>query len=413
MLRDDRGAYVERMRKLLPVRTTSPTPDEHPSSGHETPPGAARGTWRPRPTLTGTDYTSEATYAEERERVWFGGWICIGRAEEIPEPGDFLVRDLAGESIIVTRNRTGEVRAFYNVCAHRGTKLLDDEPACGHVSKVFKCPYHAWSYDLDGRLVGTPNVDEDELFERGDYPLHGVAAETYAGFLFVNLADEPADLIGSLRDGTESITNFERYRMDELRVGVRIVYEVAANWKIVVENFNECLHCPTIHPELVQVVPLYRFGEVWDGETGDDGNWMIEGATSFTKTGRSTLPPFPDLRPDDYRMYYGTYQFPNLMLNLHPDAGMYYLALPKGPGHTTIVSEYLFRPETIARADFAPEPVVELWDLISRQDWEVCARAQTGVGSRSFRTGIFPRKDRFLFDFNERYRRAMGRPLLG
>lgn len=369
-------------------------------------------TWRPRPTLPGSDYTSEATWSEERERIWFGGWICVGRAEEIPEPGDYLVRDLAGESIFIVRNRGGEVRAFYNVCAHRGTRLLDDEPACGHVNKVVKCPYHAWSYDLDGRLVGTPNVDEDEFFERADYPLHGVAVGTYAGFLFVNLSDEPGDLVASLREGTESITNFERYRMDELRVGHRIVYEVAANWKIVVENFNECLHCPTIHPELVQVVPLYRFGEVWDEETRDDGNWMIEGATSFTKTGRSTLPTFPDLLPDDLRMYYGTYQFPNLMLNLHPDAGMYYIALPKGPRHTTVVSEYLFRPETIASPDFAPEPVVELWDLISRQDWEVCTRAQTGVGSRSYARGVYPRKDRFLFDFNERYRREMGRPTI-
>lgn len=370
-------------------------------------------TWRPRPTLVGSDYTSEATYAEERERIWWGGWICIGRAAEIAEPGDYLVRDVAGESIIVTRNRAGAVRAFYNVCAHRGTKLLDDEPACGHVSKVFKCPYHAWSYDLDGRLVATPNVDEDEFFERSDYPLHAVAAEAYAGFLFVNLSDAPGDLVASLREGTETITSFERYRMDELRVGARIVYEVEANWKIVVENFNECLHCPTIHPELVQVVPLYRFGEVWDDETGDDGNWMVDGATSFTRTGRSTLPPFPGLEPDDYRMYYGTYQFPNLMLNLHPDAGMAYIALPRGPNHTTVVSEYLFRPETIAAPDFAPEPVVELWDLISRQDWAVCERAQTGVASRSYRTGVYPRKDRFLFDFNERYRREMGRPELG
>jgi len=374
-------------------------------------------TWRPRPTLAGTDYTTQATYDEERERIWFGGWVCIGRAAEIPEPGDYLVRELAGESIVVTRNRGGEVRGFYNVCAHRGTKLLDETGAgtCGHVSKVIKCPYHAWSYDLDGQLVGTPNVDEDEGFERANYPLHAIGAEAYAGFLFVNLA-KPAErrpLFESLREGTESITNFERYRMDELRVGVRIVYEVAANWKIVVENFNECLHCPTIHPELVQVVPLYRFGEVWDGETGDDGNWMVDGATSFTKTGRSTLPPFPDLRPDDYRMYFGTYQFPNLMLNLHPDAGMSYIALPRGPGHTTVVSEYLFRPETIAAAEFAPEPVVELWDLISKQDWAVCERAQTGVSSRAYRSGVYPRKDRFLFEFNERYRREMGRSPLG
>ena len=372
-------------------------------------------TWRPRPTLSGLDYTSDAVYADERERVWWGHWVCLGRAAEVAEPGDYVVRDLAGESIIVTRNRAGELRAFYNVCAHRGTKLLDETGlgACGHVGKAFKCPYHAWSFDLDGRLLGTPNVDEDEAFDRDDYPLHGIAVEAYGGFLFVHLGESPPPLLDSLRDGIESITNFERYRMDELRVGVRIVYEVHANWKIVVENFNECLHCPTIHPELVKVVPLYRFGEVWDEETADDGNWMVDGATSFTMTGRSTLPAFPDLEPDDYRMYYGTYQFPNLMLNLHPDAGMAYVALPNGPGHTTVVSEYLFRPETIASPDFAPEPVVELWDLISKQDWAVCERAQTGVGSRAFRHGVFPRQDRFLFAFNEHYRRVMGRPTLG
>jgi Rieske 2Fe-2S family protein len=373
--------------------------------------------WRARPTLAGTDYASVEVWEEERERIWFGGWIGIGREAEIAQPGDFIVRDLAGESIIVTRNREGEIRGFYNVCAHRGTKLLDETGVgdCGHVSKAFKCPYHAWAYDLDGRLVGTPNVDEDEGFERAAYPLHDIGADAYAGFLFVNLAEPHArrPLQEQLREGTESITNFERYRMDELRVGRRIVYEVKANWKIVVENYNECLHCPTIHPELVQVVPLYRFGEVWDEETRDDGNWMIEGATSFTKTGRSTLPPFPDLLPDDYRMYYGTFQFPNLMLNLHPDAAMVYYALPDGPAHTTVVSEYLFRPETIAAPDFAPEPVVELWDLISKQDWEVCERAQTGVSSRAYRSGVYPRKDRFLFDFNEHYRREMGRPTLG
>ena len=369
-------------------------------------------TWRARPSLAGADYTSEAVYAEERERMWFDRWICIGRAEEVPEPGDYLVRDLAGESIIVTRNRSGEIRAFYNVCAHRGTKLLDDSPACGHVSKVFKCPYHSWSYDLDGRLVGTPNVDEDEGFDRSLYPLHGIAAEAYAGFLFVNLSESRTPLFDALA-GVESITNFERYRMDELRVGRRLVYEVAANWKIIVENFNECLHCPTIHPELVSVIPMFRFGEVWDDKTKDSGNPMFDGASSFTPTGSSTLPPFPDLLPEDRCMYYGVFQYPNLLLNLHPDSAMYYILYPKGPSHTTVVSEYLFRPDTIAAPDFAPEPTIELWDLISKQDWEVCARAQTGVTSRAFRQGVYPRKDRFLFEFNERYRAEMGRPQLG
>jgi Rieske 2Fe-2S family protein len=370
--------------------------------------------WKPRPTLSGPDYTSREIFDEERERVWWGDWVCIGRTEELPEPGDYIVRDLAGESIFITHNEEGELHGFYNVCSHRGTKFLDDEPVAGHIRKAFVCPYHAWAYDLNGRLVGTPNVKEGELFDRSDYPLHGFAVERYAGFLFVSLAREPRPLMEWMGAGAESVNMFDRFKMEELRVGVRIVYEVEANWKIVVENYNECLHCPQIHPELVQVVPLFRFGEVWDEETRDDGNWMREGATSFTMTGESELPKLPGLQPEDYSMYYGAYQFPNLMLNLHPDCVMYYIGYPKGPSHTTVVSEYLFRPETIADPSaFKPEPVVELWDLISKQDWEVCQRAQTGVGSRAFTTGVYPRQDRFLYDFNERYRKEMGRALLG
>jgi glycine betaine catabolism A len=373
-----------------------------------------REAWRPRPTLAGADYTSWGVYQQEREHIWWGDWVCAGRTEEIASPGDYVVRDIAGESIFITRNADDELRAFYNVCSHRGTKFVDDIEGTGHVKKAFKCPYHAWTYDLNGGLIGSPNVKEDEHFDRSDYPLHAVHVDGYAGFLFVNLSAQPArPLMDALTDGAETITAFERFKMDELRVGVRIVYEVAANWKIVVENYNECLHCPQIHPELVQVVPLFRFGEVWDEEIRDDGNRMTDGATSFTKTGESRLPKFPGLLPDDYEMYYGSYEFPNLMLNLHPDAGMYYIAFPKGPNHTQVVSEFLFRPETIAAPDFEPEPVVELWDLISRQDWDVCQRAQTGVGSRAFTTGVYPRQDRFLYWFNEEYRLAMGRELLG
>jgi glycine betaine catabolism A len=370
--------------------------------------------WRPRPTLGADDYRSLEVWNDERERIWWGDWVCIGRSEEIANPGDYVVRDLAGESIFIVRDDEGGLGGFYNVCSHRGTKFLDDEPERGHVRKAFKCPYHAWTYDLQGHLIGTPNVKEDELFDRSQYPLHGFAVEEYAGFLFVNLSEDPRPLTAWMNEGAESVSMFERFKMDELRVGVRIVYEVAANWKIVVENYNECLHCPSVHPELVQVVPLFRFGEVWDEETRDDGNWMKNGATSFTIKGESELPKFPGLLPEDYQMYYGAYQFPNLMLNLHPDTVMYYIGYPKGPNHTTVVSEYLFRPETIADPElFKPEPVVELWDLISQQDWEVCERAQTGVGSRAFKAGVYPRQDRFLYDFNERWRKEMGRPMLG
>ena len=369
--------------------------------------------WRPRPTLSGRDHTSFEVWDEERERIWWGDWVAIGRSENVANPGDFIVHDLAGESVFVVRDAEGHLNGFYNVCSHRGTKFLDDD-ACGNVRKAFKCPYHAWTYDLNGRLIGTPNVQENELFDRTQYPLHGFAVDEYAGFVFVNLGGEPRPLMAALTQGTESMTSFERFAMQDLRIGVRIVYEVEANWKIIVENYNECLHCPSVHPELVQVVPLFRFGEVWDDQTRDGGNEMMDGATSFTMTGRSELPPLPGALPEDMGRYYGSYQFPNLMLNIHPDCVMYYIGYPKGPGHTTVVSEYLFPPEVIADPErFKPEPVVELWDLISKQDWDVCARAQTGVGSRAFTTGVYPRQDRFLYSFNEDYRVRMGREPLG
>ncbi len=370
--------------------------------------------WRPRPTLGSADYASEATWEEERERIWWGDWVCVGRTAEVGAPGEYIVRDVAGESIFVARDADGRLNGFYNVCSHRGTKFLDDTDETGRVKKAFKCPYHAWTYGLDGRLLATPNIHEDEEFERADYPLHAIAVDEYAGFLFVNLTTgEPRPLRDALTDGLETITAFDRYRMDELRPARRIVYEVKANWKIVVENYNECLHCPTIHPELVALVPLFRFGEVWDDETADDGNRMADGIETFTLDGRSTLPKFPDLRPADYSMYYGTFQFPNLMTNLHPDALMTYLLIPRGPAHTTVVSEFLFRPETIAAPGFDPAAVVDFWDLVSRQDWAVVERAQTGITSRAFTHGVYPRQDRFLFTFNEQWRDRMGRTRLG
>ena len=366
--------------------------------------------WRPRPTLSGHDYTHPEVYAQEQELIWYGdNWVCLGRSEEIANPGDYVARDLAGESVFLTRNEGGKLRAFYNVCSHRGTRFLDE--GTGSVRKAFKCPYHAWTYDLDGCLIGSPNVKEDERFNRADYPLHGVGVDEYAGFVFVNLSKEPTPLVEFLDDSTETMTVFERFHMEDLRIGKQIIYEVHANWKILVENYNECLHCPQVHPELVQVVPLFRFGEVWDEETRDDGNNMIEGATSFTVTGKSKLPRLPGILDEDVNRYYGSYQFPNLALNLHPDCVMYYILYPKGPDHTTVVSEYLFGPETIADPDFEPDPVVELWDTISWQDWDVCQRVQKGIHSRAYTTGVYPRQDRFLFNFNQEYRRAMGRPL--
>src|SRR5688500_7542856 len=176
--------------------------------------------WRPRPTLSGAQYVSEEVYAEEKERIWWNDWVCIGREEEVAKPGGYLVRELAGESIFVTRDHDGGLNGFYNVCSHRGTKFLDDEPASGNVRKAFSCPYHGWTYDLKGCLLGTPNVKEGEQFDRADYPLHGFAVQAHSGFLFANLSEEPRPFLDAIGEGAENITMFERFKMEELRVEI-------------------------------------------------------------------------------------------------------------------------------------------------------------------------------------------------
>ncbi len=365
--------------------------------------GVPRGTeWVPQPTLGSDYYCADDVWELEKERIFYDEWFAIGREEEIPSPNDYFVRSVANESVIVVRGKDGSLRAHYNVCAHRGTKLCDEGTGVAR-SGVFKCPYHAWTYNTDGVLVGTPNVHEEEGFEKATRPLWSMAVDSWQGYVFVNMAEGPTPLMERLDHDSYEPRAFERYGMDELRIGERIVYETAANWKIVLENFNECLHCPSVHPELAQMVPIFRKGRV-EERPGWWGNTLIDGATTLTPSGTSDRPPIPGLAGEDLHAYYGFHLFPNLLLNFHSDCVMTYRLEPHGPGHTTIVSEYLFPQGTIADPGFDPSDIVGFWDLVSKQDWDVCERAQTGVGSRAFRDGgVYPWNDHLLHEFNEIY----------
>jgi Rieske 2Fe-2S family protein len=357
-----------------------------------------------RSSLPGRDYHSQEIFELERERIFHAKWVCVGREEQLPNPGDFVVRKVIDESVLIVRGRSGELRAFYNVCRHRGSQLCD--AASGSFGRFILCPYHAWSYTLDGRLNGTPNVGEVEDFDREDFPLHSIALDTWDGFVFVNLAEKRRPLVEQLG---RVASEFARYRVGNLRRGHVIEYDVAANWKIIVENYSECLHCPSVHPELCEIVPLYRRGLVVDC-LDDWGSRMSEGATTFTRSGRSSLPGLPGLSDEDRRTYYGSVAFPNLVLNFHSDHVMTYLLEALTPTRTRVVSEFLFTPETIADANFDPSEVVEFWDRIGVQDWEVCERAQRGVMSRSFQFGIYPPQDHFVYDFNQIYLRERDDP---
>lgn len=358
-------------------------------------------------TLPGRYYVDGAVFAEEVERIFSRHWFCVGRAEECPAIGDCLVRSVAGDELLVLRDERDRLRAFFNSCRHRGTQLVEADRNLG---RSITCPYHAWTYRLDGRLVGTPNIRKGEGLDREEASLVEVRCETWEGFVFVNLRADAPPLHATLADDPEEPTQFARYGMGGLRIGHASAYpSVAANWKILVQNYNECLHCPTVHPELVRLVPVYRRGEVVD----DPESWgvpLVEGATSMTESGTSSLPPLPGIDADDRCRYYGCFVFPNLFLDLMSDCVTYDIVWPATAGSTSLTGGYLFDPQTIAAPGFDPSDLVSFSSLVMRQDIDVCERAQRGAGSRAFaQGGVYPFQDRYVHEFDRRYLEAMQR----
>lgn len=354
-----------------------------------------------QPGLPARDYYDPAVYSLEKERLFYRQWFCVGRASELPESGSYLTRELADESILVVRGRDARFRAFYNVCRHRGTRLCEE--ATGRATAGFVCPYHGWSYSVEGRLLATPNVGSDAGLDRDAWGLRAIAVDVWDGFVFVNLDAAARPLADHLAVEPSAPLAYARYQCGELHTAHRIVYEVRANWKIVHDNYNECLHCPIAHPELAKIVPLYRRGLVIDPTRDDSGATLDEGLHTFTLSGRSRLPALPGLSELDRRTYYGYSLLPNLLVNLLSTGVMAYTLYPRGPDHTTIVSEYLFRPEVIASPGFDCADMVEFLDRVSVQDWDLCERVQRGVRSRGFVRGVYPPPDSLLHDFAERY----------
>jgi Rieske 2Fe-2S family protein len=375
-----------------------------PKSTLRDPHTARAAAWEPPGTLLGREYCSDEVFDLERRRIFQDGWFCVGRAEEAPENGSFFVTDIAGESVLIVRGEDGLLRGFLNVCRHRGSRLCD---GAGRM-RVIRCPYHAWSYRLDGRLRSTPNVRPEERLPRDQLGLIAVTVDLWDGFVWVRLAEEGPSLKGHLSKWADTDPfQWARYRVGELVIGARREYRVAANWKLLIENYNECLHCPNVHPSLARLVPVFGAAEVED-QPGQIGNALRDGSTSFTETGRSRLPPLPDLEPQDLGRFYGMTLLPNLILNYTSDTVSTFLLSPRGPEETEVICQYLFRLETVAAADFDPSEVVDFMHALALEDWDVCERAQRGARSRGYADGgILPYADRLLHDFHRRYREML------
>jgi Rieske 2Fe-2S family protein len=350
-----------------------------------------------RTTLPGQHYTDPAWFEAEMARVFGTMWIHAGRLEQVSQRGAFVRRDIYDASILIVGDEQGGARAFHNVCRHRGTRLCDAPE--GTFPGSIQCPYHAWTYDLAGLLIGAPLMEHVDGFRRENYPLRAVACEVWDGHVFVNLGDAPSPLAKQLHDLP---ARFAPWRMSELRMVRRVEYDVRANWKLIVQNYNECLHCPIIHPLLNQMHHYLGAANVPTTDTYCGGAMGFkDGIETLSVDGRRRRAVLPGLGPEERTVvnYFAIY--PNLLLTLHPDYMLTVTIWPQAPDRTRLVSEWHFHPDEIARPDFVFEDAVEFWDVTNREDWAISERSHQGISSRGYTPGPYSTRETQLWEFDQ------------
>ncbi len=357
-------------------------------------------------TLPQRYFVSPEIFAEEEEKVFSAQWVLVGHQSQIAKAGDYFVQEVAGESLIIARDQKGEARAFYNVCRHRGTRLCEEK--AGHSSTI-QCPYHAWTYALDGKLVGAPHMDGTAVpgFDKADYSLHEVHLALWEGFIFVNQSEAPPPLEEWF---APLMGKFSRWNLPRLHSAKRIEYDVRANWKLIFENYSECYHCPGVHPMLSKVSP-YDSAENDLTEGPFLGGFMkITKGASLTMTGQVCARPVGDIKAGDHERVFYYSIFPNMLLSLHPDYVMVHQLWPQSPERTLILCDWFFHPEAAGVSDpgYNPGDAIEFWDMTNKQDWHVCELSQEGITSRAYRPGPYSPRESIPAAWDREYLRRMG-----
>jgi glycine betaine catabolism A len=353
-------------------------------------------------TLPGRYYTDPAIFAQEQEHIFEKMWFCVARSADLPKPGSFRTVQVGRESIIVSRNRSGEARAFFNVCRHRGAKLCTAE--AGETTRAFQCPYHAWTYDLDGKLIAAPNLTKMPDVDQVEFGLVSIPVRDWLGYLWVCLADEPPSFEDTVAHAVVErlgdVESIEHYDVGNLSVGRRIVYDVQANWKLIIENFMECYHCATIHPELTEVLPEFADGYAAQYFIGH-GAVFGEGIEGFTIDGSPGLDRIPGVSADQDRRYYAITVKPQVFINLVPDHVIFHRMYPVAADRTIVECDWLYLPGVVESGRDVSGSV-ELFDRVNRQDFDACERCQPAMSSRVYgRGGVLVPSEHHIGMFHE------------
>lgn len=350
-------------------------------------------------TLPGRYFCSSEIYERESEKIFTKQWVCVGRSSQLAFAGDFFLVDLAGEDLIVVRGEDGRAYCHFNVCRHRGTKL--EEEACGSFKSRIACPYHAWSYALDGQLKSAPNMQEAAGFCTEDYGLNSVSCAEWQGFVFVNL-DASCQ---ALEDAFANfVDRFDSWELASLVPAHRIVYEVSANWKVVFQNYSECYHCSLVHPQLTPITSAKTSSNDFvEGKLLGGPMVLSEQYETVATGGKLCGEVFSDLLESDKRHAYFYTLFPSLFISPHPDYVLTHRIERKSVDCTVITCEWLFPLDVVASSGFDAEPAVDFWDLTNRQDWKVCELTQLGVKSLGYEPGPYSPLESMLAAFDEHY----------
>jgi glycine betaine catabolism A len=334
---------------------------------------------RARP-LPGRACWDEGVFAFDRDEVFARSWQCVGREDDVRNPGEWLLAPLTPEGVLVVRGADLEVRAFYNVCRHRAAPLV--EAAAGRLS-CLTCPYHGWVYELSGALRAAPHAPAG--FDRGAHGLCPVRVGAWRGFLFVAL-DPGAPPLDLALSGAPPW--FARVDLRLLRRARRVEYEVMANWKLCVENFQESHHFPRVHPALERWTPCEEARSVIEGGAWLGGEMELSPSAETVSTS-GALRGRPYLVPEsDRRRVSDALLFPGLLTSLQPDYLLTYRLHPRAPDRTLVIADIYFHPAAFTPG-FDPSEVFAFWDVVNQEDRSICERQQRGIGSRGYTPSVY------------------------
>jgi glycine betaine catabolism A len=354
-------------------------------------------------------YFDPRHYERELQRIWYRNWVYVGRSSDVAANRSFRTFELGDQKIVLVRDDEGGLQGFHNTCRHRGAQLCRENQ--GRLrSGAMVCPYHAWTYNLKGELLRTSSKLHADGFQVADYPLYKVRTLEWNGFIFVSLADSPPAFE---RMFDVPLDRLDAWPLKELVVGHVLVKTVESNWKIFWENYNECLHCPGVHPKLSSLVPIFGRGLL---EERDDPRWiehqgdsdpkykggLRDGAATWSSDGRLTGIAFPGLSEEDRKTghIYMT-GLPSMFIVGHVDYVRVVRLRPMGPEQTEMRVEYLFSPESLARPDFDLRNVVDFTNLVMTEDAEVCELNQRGLRAAPHVRGVVMPEEYVIRQFHQ------------